>query len=90
MVGLKTKAANRMAGLRRVSNTTWAITTHALLDSFIKYGLAIYGAHIRLKNRDAIAFPIMTPGARRIVATGPQNSGPFRHDKLPKSLRPKS
>ena len=74
---LKTKTIRRLAILNKVSNTSWGlearilgITTHALIESVVNYGLATVGAQIAGRREKAIDTELLNRAARRAIGTG--------------------
>ena len=73
---LRGKLVERLQAMRKVSGAAWglecrilAITTHALIESVVGYGLATTGAHVNeqeLRNLDTL---FLNKAARRAVGT---------------------
>ena len=73
---LRGRLLKRLQALRKVSNTTWglgnhilAVTTHALLESIICYGMASTGARAGIEELRSLDTLFINRAARRVVGT---------------------
>ena len=70
------KATKRLQIVKRVSGTVWgmearilAISTHALIESVVNYGLATTGSHVGQQILDKIDTGILNNAARKVIGT---------------------
>ena len=74
---VRSKAIRRRNIIRRVANSKWglesrilAITTHALVESVINYGLTLTGSSISTDDMGRLDTMILNPIARRVTGVG--------------------
>ena len=91
------KAVRRMAIINKVAHTKWGmesriltVTTHALVESLVNYGLAVTGSNISTIDQSRVDSSILSRVARKIVGVGPTIRREIlhvgRYQKLQKSL----
>ena len=73
---MKKKAIKRLHIVKRVAGTVWgmesrilAVSTHALIESIVGYGLAITGQHVNQQLGEKVDTEVMNIAARKIAGT---------------------